>query len=329
METGAIDRAAKGATEPLAASPGDACCICGGPLAAAGPDYRRCRDCGHERLNRDAGTGIVVNDELDAERLRRRDGLVHAQVALATALARGNGPLIDIGCGSGRFLFHAGECFSHRLGIEVSAESAAFGREVFGLDVRDALPEDLPAPSIVTFWHSIEHIPPAAIHDILDRIHAAADGETRLIVSVPNAGSLQYRWFGPGYAYYDVPAHLHQFTAASLDRLMADHGFEPDGRRMIPNYIAFGWVQGLLNLFVRPRNYLYYRLKRGWGFGLSPVRRGLLDLLSLALVVPALPVAAILTAVEFALPARQGVLTAWYRKRPSNSSSRSTTKASA
>lgn len=307
----------------------EACFVCGGALRDAGPDYRRCAGCGHERLRQEAGTGIVINDALDEAKLKRRDGLVAAQVALAANLARTAGPLVDIGCGSGRFLFHAADRFRTRLGIEVSPESAAFGRDVFHLDVRPDLPADLPAPAVATFWHSMEHIPPAAIANILERLHRAADADTRVIVSVPNAASLQHRWFGAGYAYFDVPAHLHQFTPASLDRLMATHGFERMGQKTIPNYIAFGWVQGLLNLFVNPRNYLYYRLKRGWDFGLSPGRRWALDLLSLLLVALALPVAAILTAVEFALPDRQGVLTAWYRRRPSNSSSPSTTKASA
>lgn len=323
------DRAGEQAASTPISRDGEPCFVCGAALRDAGPDYRRCVDCGHERLRQETGTGIVINDALDEARLKRRDGLVAAQVALAASLSRSAGPLVDIGCGSGRFLFHAADRFTTRLGIEVSPESAAFGRDVFGLDVRPALPADLPAPAIATFWHSMEHIPPAAIAGILDRLHAAADADTRVIVSVPNAASLQHRWFGAGYAYCDVPAHLHQFTPASLDRLMADHGFERLGQKAIPNYIAFGWVQGLLNLFVKPRNYLYYRLKRGWDFGLSPGRRRALDLLSFLLVAPALPVAAILTAVEFALPDRQGVLTAWYRRRPSNSSSPSTTKASA
>jgi len=319
-----------GRGEPSArTSDAASCFICGGPLLDAGIDYRRCAACGHERLRREAGTGIVINDALDETKLKRADGLVRAQVALATGLASSQGPLVDIGCGSGRFLFHAAGRFPNRLGIEVSPESAAFGRNVFGLDVRDELPADLPEPAVVTFWHSIEHIPPAAIRDILDGLHRAAGTETRIVISVPNAASMQHRWFARGYAYYDVPAHLHQFTPRSLDRLMQDHGFERAGRKTMANYIGFGWVQGLINLFVVPPNYLYYRLKRGWDFGLSPRRRRLLDLLSLLLVAPVLPVAALLTAIEFALPDRQGVLTAWYRKSPSNSSSRSTTKASA
>ncbi len=133
-----------------------------------------------------------------------------------------------------------------------------------------------------------------------------------MIVAVPNAASRQCRLLGPRYAFFDPESHVHQFTPRSLDLVFARHGF----RRMalvspLP-YTAFGWLQGLLNFAGPRRNYLYYRLKRGWDFGMPRSRRLLLDLLHLALAAAACPAAAVLALADRLDPVGEGALVAVY-----------------
>jgi hypothetical protein len=297
------------------------CWVCGSDASAVVADYRRCRGCGHETLVAGGdSSGIVVNDELDPVRLRRADGLVRAQRRVVLQGARARDLLVDIGCGSGRFLHHCKGLFRRRLGVEPGAASAEFGRRQFDLVIEDALPADLRAvPSVVTFWHSLEHIPAGEIDRLLGHLAVAVDAESGLMVCVPNGASFQARWFGEGYAYYDAPHHLHQFSPASLDMLLRRHGFEPASDAFIANYIAFGYTQSLLNAIVPIRNFLYQKLKRGAPAAGSRRARLTAEILSWAALPFAVAVAAPLTIVDYLMPARRGVIERWYRKRRSSS----------
>lgn len=302
----------------VAASTPARCWICGGDATLVVGRYRRCRDCGHESLLADADlSGVVVNDELDPARLRRADGLVRAQRRVVLQGARSRDVLLDIGCGSGRFLHHCEGRFRRRLGVEPEPASAAFARREFGLAVTDTVPTDLPTPSVVTFWHSLEHIPAAEIAGLLDRLAQTADADSRLMICVPNGASFQSRWFGEAYTYWDAPHHLHQFSTASLDHLLRRHGFEPVADAFIANYIAFGYTQSLLNTVVPIRNYLYQKLKRGV---LAPGQsRVVAEALSWAALPFAIAAAAPLTILDYLVTARRGVIARWYRKQRSTS----------
>lgn len=306
------------ATKTLTALPAARCWICGGDASLVVGRYRRCRDCGHEALLGGADiSGTVVNDDLDPARLHRADALVRAQRRVVLKGARSREVLLDIGCGSGRFLHHCASLFRQRLGVEPERASAHFARREFGLRVTDTLPAELPTPSVVTFWHSLEHIPAAEISRLLDRLAEAADAESRLLICVPNGASFQSRWFGEAYTYWDAPHHLHQFSTASLDILLRRHGFEPVADAFIANYIAFGYTQSLLNAIVPIRNYLYQKLKRGVSAGRQP--RLAAEIMSWLALPFAVAAAAPLTVLDYLVPARRGVIARWYRKQRSTS----------
>lgn len=255
----------------------------------------------NERLDR-AG-GIDVPNALD----RYRN-------SLARGVAGSRRFLVDVGSASGRFLHQNRREFSRLLGVEVSPECVDFSRRL-GLTIETDLPALEEPPSVVTFWHSLEHIPGPAIRETLRKIAERAAEDTVVVVSVPNAESLQYRLLGERFAYYDAPNHLHQFTPRSLDRLFDGIGFERFRATGSPPYAAFGWLQGLLNLFNARHDYLYYRWKRGWDFGLSSPARTARDAWNLALAAWILIPCLFLTLHDMVFPNRGGVLTACYRKR--------------
>ena len=290
------------------------CEICGAPTFAGRTEaYRRCSVCGHERRAVAVDAPEMNNDRLELTAIRRRTALDRFQAHVVAACARSDGLLLDVGSGSGRFLYHQRAHFRQLLGIEVSATSRRFAREQLGLRIETDLPRSLPDLSLVTFWHSLEHIPTAAAHALLEHIRAAAAPTTRVLVCVPNADSLQYRVFGENYAYYDLSQHLHQFTPDSLDRLLRMHGFIPERRFHAFAYAAFGYLQGLLNFGSSRHNYLYYRAKRGERFGLPVGQRAALDVWNYTLGAALLPLAAALTLYDRARFERAGVLTTCYR----------------
>ena len=229
----------------------------------------------------------MVNDNLSEKEARRVTSLdrfkAHTLSFFDIGIVRKQ--LLDIGSGSGKFLYHNAGRYSRATGIEITSESLQFSRQVLALDIVEDI-QDVPGEiSTATAWHSLEHIPEQRLLALLDGLSSKMPAGGRLIVSVPNRASWQYRWFGHAYAYYDVPNHLHQFTPGSLGRLMQRFGFHQVATVSSWPYNTFGYTQGLLNMLTHTHNYLYYRLKRGSGKPslLLDAANGLL----LILVVPA------------------------------------------
>lgn len=255
----------------------------------------------------------MINDDLAAPPPDRPSWLGRFQGAVLEKFARGRpcGRLVDIGSGAGFFLHWQRRRFAHRLGIEISPRSVDHARNVLGLEIVGALADVAGSIDAATAWHSLEHIPAAALTNLLADLRAKLTPGGCVLVSVPNAASWQARWLGASYAFHDVPAHLHQFTPDSLERLFRAHGFVRTGAAFSWPYNLFGWVQGLMNLVVPGHNDLYHRLKRGRPR--ASLARDLAGLLLAPLVaLPALP----LTLLDALCPARQAVLTWRFEVRP-------------
>lgn len=290
------------------------CQICTGTLVAGRTAaYRRCRVCGHEYRVLGVQPAEMNNERLTVTAVQRRSALDRYQDRVVAACAVSRDLLLDVGSGSGRFLHRQRQHFDRVLGIEVSEASRTFAREHLGLRIEPQMPGDLRRLSLVTFWHSLEHIEMSTIAEMFEQIRAASTADTRVIVCVPNAGSHQFRALGEHYAYYDVLQHPHQFTQESLDRLMHRHGLVPARRFHSFPYSAFGYLQGMLNCVGPVHNYLYYRVKRGTSFALSASRGAALDACNAALGVALAPLAATLAVTDLLSTATAGVLTACYR----------------
>jgi hypothetical protein len=296
-------------------STAESCPACGGTeLAGSTKDYARCRSCGHETLVAAPATAAIVNDRLDRDDAGRPNALDRFKSSVLRAAARSHRLLVDVGCASGRFLRQNAGAFERAVGVEVTPECVRYARSL-GLHVETDLEGLREAPSVVTFWHSLEHLPSGTIAAMLGLIRERSTPETALIVSVPNADSFQYLLLRERFAFYDAPHHVHQFTPRSLDRLLERHGFERVGGCGSLTYAAFGWLQGALNLFNSRHDYLYYRRKRGWDFGLSPLRRGALDMYNAVLSLVFLLPCGALALADLLLPQRGGVVTSWYRPK--------------
>lgn len=292
------------------------CFICGG--GAAGREvlgYSRCAQCGHETLITTDQQQYIVNDDLSEPFRDKPDAACRFQLEASRLAAKGRRLLIDVGCGSGKFLRHMNGYFDWKAGIEVSEPSFRFARDVMKLDVYADLKDVSGSPDLVTFWHSLEHIPAPAIEELLERLSHTLSADGRLLISVPNTDSFQYRLFGSSFAYYDVPNHLHQFSVTSLSRLVQRFGFVPERTFYSGVYSLFGCTQGCLNKILPIHNYLYYRKKRGWSFDVSSLRRRCLDIANLVLLpFVALPAAAI-AILEVLFPTKQGSVTICFRKK--------------
>jgi len=257
--------------------------------------------------------GFIVNDALSEQAARRTTGLDRFKARTLSFFDSGiaRRQLLDIGSASGKFLYHNAGRYSRATGIEIAPESLKFSRQVLGLEVVEDIRDVPEGISIATAWHSLEHFPEQGLLALLDGLSRKMAAGGRLIVSVPNAASWQYRWFGRAYAYYDVPTHLHQFTPDSLARLMRRFGFHQVATVRSWPYNVFGYTQGLLNVLTHTHNYLYYRLKRR-----SRKPSLLLDAVNGLLMIVAVPAGWLFGLFDASDQKRQGVITTCFQKNP-------------
>lgn len=300
------------------------CFICrGAEFEQLTVPYRRCRRCGHEtRVGPGAAAGML-NDPLSTANARAVSPLDRFQDAV---LARFGGSAraglwVDIGSGSGKLLARNRGRFARHCGVEVTPAAVEFSRRTLGLEIATDVSEVQGEIAFATAWHSLEHFPADALGALLATLAARMPAGARLVVSVPNGSSWQYRLLRAHYPFLDVPQHPQQFTADSLHRLLATYGFHPAATVVSWPYNIFGYAQGFLNLVLPGHNYLYYRFKRG-----AAPRSRLQDLANLCLLPLVLPLAAGLSLLDAAGPGRQGVLTCCFEragppKSPATSSS--------
>lgn len=140
----------------------------------------------------------------------------------------GDGPVLDVNCGTGLFLREL-NLPQHRLvGLDFSADSAttAWTRNAVPA-VCGALP-NAPFPSgafsLITMFQVLEHLYDPSVY-----IHVAAQllrPEGRLIVQVPNASSWQFLLLGEHWSGLDIPRHLLLFKEEDLENLLKFYGFE-------------------------------------------------------------------------------------------------------
>lgn len=138
------------------------------------------------------------------------------------------GTLVDVGCGTGGYLAEMRALGWRAIGVEPSPDAARTARERLGLDVREGTLEQaaLPAGSadVVTMRMVLEHVPDP--RRTLAEVRRILRPGGRLLLSVPNAGSLEPLAFGPRWSAWELPRHLSHFTPASLGRMLRQAGFE-------------------------------------------------------------------------------------------------------
>ncbi len=293
------------------------CWICGsGAGADTVGEYLRCRSCGHRAASAGIHSGAVDNGLLARSIVASCDSLTSDQVRLAVNASARCGSLLDVGSGTGKFLFHASNFFEDVTGIEISTASVRFAREELHLQIVTSVTETTGPFDVVTAWHSLEHIPGNVLSELLPELRERCHAETRILVCVPNPDSPAAIFFGSRWAFRDTESHLHEFSRQSLDLLFARHNFSPLNDQRLWSYTFFAWVQTLLNLMPGPHNYLYYRLKRGRRYFAMALIQWLADCYAFAMLPLMLPVGAACAAFEHTCLKRTSVHLITYVQGP-------------
>ena len=152
-------------------------------------------------------------------RMRRQNSLVIPW--------HGSGKILDVGCGSGRFL----EIMARRgwivAGQEIDPRSATAAGRRLGIDVFNGELRDVPWPKdtfdVVHLSHVIEHLHRPL--EVLKTAFALLRPGGRIYLRLPNGdgfGARHYRerWFG-----LDAPRHLTTFGPSTVTRALESSGF--------------------------------------------------------------------------------------------------------
>jgi 2-polyprenyl-3-methyl-5-hydroxy-6-metoxy-1,4-benzoquinol methylase len=142
-----------------------------------------------------------------------------------TGLQRGS--LLDIGAGTGAFANIMQGAGWNTTGLEPDEKTRLRAADLFNIQLLDS-PSffQLPAAGYdaITMWHVLEHV--HELHRYIDQIKILLKEEGRVFIAVPNYTSYDAEIYQEYWAAYDVPRHLYHFSAASMERLLQQHGLQ-------------------------------------------------------------------------------------------------------
>lgn len=152
------------------------------------------------------------------------------------------GRMLEIGCASGAFLHQmAGQNWQVE-GIEFS-EKAAQAAVQLGYRVHAGPLETAPQPhqpfDLIVGWMVLEHL-----YDPiggLQKLREWAKSDAWLVLSVPNAGSLEFRLFKDKWYALQLPTHFNHFTPTTLEKVLSASGWKLEKihhQRVLSNLIA-------------------------------------------------------------------------------------------
>jgi 2-polyprenyl-3-methyl-5-hydroxy-6-metoxy-1,4-benzoquinol methylase len=139
----------------------------------------------------------------------------------------GGKKILDIGCGTGEFIFYCRQKGYDTAGIEPGEKPRTFARTQFDLPVED---EDGlqkitgPEFDVITLWHVLEHV--HALTERMNKIVQILKPGGTLVVAVPNCDSWDAKYYGKFWAAYDLPRHLYHFSQEPMKILAATHSLE-------------------------------------------------------------------------------------------------------
>ncbi len=140
---------------------------------------------------------------------------------------RGEGRILDVGCGPGKLLRVLRERGWDCYGLDFSSVAVEHARNNHGLNVKlgdlcEAAYKDN-FFDVVLFNHSLEHMYNPV--EVLKEAHRILKPGGVLLIYIPNAGSFEAHVFGKWWLPWDVPRHLYHFSKKTMSRLIMNAGF--------------------------------------------------------------------------------------------------------
>lgn len=137
------------------------------------------------------------------------------------------GKMLEVGCASGRLLQKMTQQGWEVEGIEfsdVAAERAKAAGFIVKSDALENISNTNAQYDLVTGWMVVEHLHQPV--QALEKLANWAKPNGWLAISVPNAGSVEFRIFKDYWHALQLPTHLYHFTPDTLTALLNKAGWE-------------------------------------------------------------------------------------------------------
>lgn len=154
----------------------------------------------------------------------RRFTLKSKRNLIQAVTGKTKGCLLDVGCGTGSFIFTMQQSGWSVKGLEPDETARKKAGELYHLS-----PEPievfykLPPQSfdVITMWHVLEHV--HQLHDYIQHLKTLLKPGGKLIIAVPNYTSKDAQHYKEYWAAYDAPRHLYHFSPQSMQYLIGQH----------------------------------------------------------------------------------------------------------
>lgn len=161
--------------------------------------------------------------------------MIRKKIGLLKRFVKPGGEVLDIGCGTGAFLEALQTQGYKARGYEPqeSARRIALGKNLNVSGEADSL-DNMPDHCLdgITMWHVLEHM--HGLKNSLEMLRRVLVPGGVLILAVPIHSAFDARFYGPGWAAYDLPRHLYHFNRKTLQKALEDHGFRLLSRKGLP-----------------------------------------------------------------------------------------------
>ena len=181
---------------------------------------------------------------------------------LINSLYKKKGTVLDVGCGTGEFIY---TCQKNGWIVE-GVEPNDYARQKANELVNSNLYADFfhvnnkSEYDIITLWHVLEHIPD--LNKSLEKLKSMLAKKGRMIVAVPNCDSFDAKYYQQYWAAYDLPRHLYHFTPVTMKKLIKKHGLKL--KKVLPMPFDSYYVSMLSEKYKTGKNNYFKAVKIGY-----------------------------------------------------------------
>jgi SAM-dependent methyltransferase len=179
------------------------------------------------------------------------------------------GTILDIGCGSGEFIYEWSQKGWKVYGVEPSKQATDYGRSIRGLDITNGTLLEAKYHEAqfdyIRSNHSFEHINNP--NETLDEIYRILKVNGKLLIGVPNIDGIFAKIFGTYWWYLGAPVHTFNYSTKTLSQLALKHGFSVD--RVVHNG-NFTGLLGSIQIWINRSN--GKSSQEGYFFNFKPLR---------------------------------------------------------
>ncbi|WP_424492806.1 class I SAM-dependent methyltransferase [Salinimicrobium sp. GXAS 041] len=136
---------------------------------------------------------------------------------------KSRGRLLDIGAGTGDFLFRAKKKGWEVKGVEPNLQARNLADKKGINLIEDSSSLASGSFDVITMWHVLEHVPD--LNEQIVELKRLLKKDGLLVIAVPNFKSYDARKYKSFWAAYDVPRHLWHFSKNAILNIFSEHSF--------------------------------------------------------------------------------------------------------